>query len=508
MAEHDRFIHQQPADRYQRSFTLLSQFGFQSNIIVAASYESLHNPSSKDGLLSKALLYPALRKVVQWYPELAMVTWCRPSETKKGQHRRWVGFLRELNLDGHVRFLNDHHHDRVPAAEGLDAALFEQYHDIWFDDPEKPPWQLLVVNGKHVVFVFHHLVTDGRGATQVHRSLLEALDFDFDRDESPIVQVSADTVPGFPEKDPIARAGTSVSIVTTIWLFFLMVCIRQLYRFTDAFFHDARVQEIGKLSFSNPEKEKHLVKTQVRTLRLEAATVKNCIDACRAHKTSFTSLLHTLIKVTLATDLYPTSHFSHSQVVVDIRPYLLPHARAQTMSPASSMVQKFDRLSRFRRAGSKPPSHADDNDDTAAAAAVNAPLLWDIARDHRAHVVADFNHGKVWRKAWQSIELVGEDEEDYISQVLPGSKYTQENCFSVSNLGVFDSGETKRWTISNMQFSAGAIKAGYGANLTLNVVGVRGGATVIHASTEEGSLRDGFVDLLLERVQQRLEAII
>lgn len=81
-----------------------------------------------------------------------------------------------MNLDNHVRFLNDH----VPAAEGVDDALIEQYHNVWFDDPEKPPWLLVVVNGKHAVFVFDHIVTDGRGATHVHGSLLEALNLELD----------------------------------------------------------------------------------------------------------------------------------------------------------------------------------------------------------------------------------------------------------------------------------------------------------------------------------------
>jgi hypothetical protein len=432
---------------------------------------------------------------VQRYPELAMVNFCRPSETKKGQHRRWLGFLREINLDDHVRFLD------VPAAaaDGLEDDLIEQYHDIWFEGPEKPPWLFVVVNGKHALFVFDHIITDGRGATQVHESLLEALNLGMglDRDESPIVRVSLDDVAGFPEQDPIMRSGTSASIPSAIWFFFIMIYIRLVYWFTDAFFHDAHVQPIRKpLTFSNPNKEAHLVKTQSRTLRIKPATVKKCIDACRAHKTTFTSLLHTLVKVTLAADFYPTSRFSHSQVALDIRPYLLPHARAQTMSTAVSVISSFDWLARFREAGT--------------AAAVNADLLiWDIAREHRAHVVKDINHIQSWRKAWQTASLLGEDEEDYISQFLPGYKTSQQNCFSVSNLGAFaPSHSPDGWTISNMEFSAGAVKAGYGVNLTFNVAGVAGGDTVIHVSAEEGSLRDGFVSLLLERIQKRLEAII
>lgn len=123
-----------------------------------------------------------------------MASFCRPSESKKGQHRRWLGFLGEINLDEHVRFLD------IPAApaDGLDDSLIEQYHDVWFEDAGKPPWLFAVVNGKHMMFVFDHIITDGRGATQVHGSLLEALDLDLDQDKCPIVRVSPDDVPGFP----------------------------------------------------------------------------------------------------------------------------------------------------------------------------------------------------------------------------------------------------------------------------------------------------------------------
>jgi hypothetical protein len=437
---------------------------------------------------------------VQRYPELAMVHFCRPSETKKGQHRRWLGFLREINLDDHVRFLD------VPAAaaDGLDDGLIEQYHDIWFEDPEKPPWLFVVVNGKHALFVFAHVITDGRGATQVHGSLLEALNLGMglDRDESPIVRVSPDDVPGFPEPDPITRSGASVSIPSAISMFFIVIFTRLVYRFTDAFFHDSYAQPISKpLTFSNPNKESHHVKTQTRTLRLKPATVNKCIDACHAHQTTFTSLLHTLVKVTLAADFYPTSRFSHSQIALDIRPYLLPHARAQTMSTAVSIVTSFDWLARFREAGT-------------ATAAANADLLiWDIAREHRAYIVKDLNHTHFWRKAWLTVSLLGEDEEDYTSQFLPGYRNSQRNCFFVSNLGAFAPSHHHHsplggWTISNMEFSAGAIKAGYGANLSFDVTGVAGGDTVIHVSAEKGSFRDGFVSSLLERIQKRLEAII
>lgn len=448
-------------------------------------------------MLSKAVVYPALRKVARHYPELGMTYFHGQSEKKQTNHRCFSGFLRYINLDDHVKFLE------IPAEEESDlTATIEQYHDVWFDQSERPPWQLIVVNGVHVLLVFDHYITDGRGATLILASLQRALNsLNWDGDDSPIVELTTE-VQGFPEKDPVILSGIRPFILWAIWNFLRFWCIRLFYGGTATFFHDAKVRK-QVFDFEDPKKEDNRVITKLHTLRLSAETMQKCLCACRKHQTSFTSLLHTLIKVSLAAEFYPDAKFSHSEVAIDVRPYLPIQKREMIMSNAVSVVSSFDWLSKFRQAG--------EGSDEAGRLPVNADLLWALARKHKAHMVNDLSYRKKWMKAWLGIDLIGEDQEDYISSFLPGYQLVQDKSFSVSNMGAFDSSQSctdETWTISNLEFSASAIKAGFGSNLIFNVAGVRDSATVIHVSHEEGSFPKGFVGDLLKQIDKRIQAII
>ncbi|KAJ5390196.1 uncharacterized protein N7496_001264 [Penicillium cataractarum] len=494
-------------DRYQGEYSLFNHFGIQANIIIAATYTN-----TKDGniVLSKDLLYAALKQTAVKYPELGITYYYRDSKKKSGQHRCWSAFRQLINLDEHVKFID------IPAEEeatGLTATL-ERYHDLYFDPAERPPWQLVVVNGKHMLFVYDHYLTDGRGGTYILESILEALNSpEQDLNNSPkqsiftlpFVKLTTD-IKGFPEIDPIKRAPAPLSLFTAILNYLRFVILSLLYRKKDLFFHDV-IHNDRPLDFHNPQREDNLVKTRLHTLRLDASTMQKCIQACRSHQTSFTSLLHTLIKVTLAADFYPNAKFNHSMTVVDIRQFLKPHDREQTVENAASMVSSFDWLSKFRQAGEQTASKENTK--------FNADLLWELARKHRAHILNDMNHKKSCLSAWQAVDLIGEDGEDYITGFIPGLKLVQRNSFSVSNLGAFrpnqsvgEDGSSEDWTITNMEFSAGALQTGFATNLVFNVAGVQDGPTTIHVCHEEGALKDDFVDSVLELVKMRMDAII
>ncbi|KAJ5891838.1 uncharacterized protein N7473_008066 [Penicillium subrubescens] len=471
----------------------------QANVIIAATYA---NTKAESTVLSKELIYAALQQVGPQYPELGTTTFCRPSETKSGQHRRWSAFLQQINLDDHVKFIN------IPAeeeAQGLTATL-ERYHNLWFEPSIKPAWQLVVANGRHLLFVYDHYITDGRGGTYILESILDALNSPKQElVNSSILEFTTD-IKGFPEVDPIKRAPAPLSLFQAILNYLRFWAILLLYRKKHLFFHDVVIKDL-KLDYNNPQKEANLVKTRLHSLRLDASTIQKCAQACRAHQTTFTSLLHTLIKVTLAADFYPQAKFNHSTTVVDIRSYLKPHDREKTMETAASIVSSWDWLPQFRQAGEQTAS----KDNTA----FEANLLWELARKHRAHVLNDMNHRKTCFTAWQSVDLLGQDEEDYITGFIPGLKLCQRNAFSLSNLGAFrpnqsvgQDGRNADWTITNLEFSAGAYKTGYAANLVFNVAGVQDGPTTVHVCYEEGALSDDFVDSVLERIKMRMDAII
>jgi hypothetical protein len=472
----------------------------QANVIIAATYA---NTKAESIILSKELIYAALQRIGPQYPELGTTTFCRPSEKKAGQHRRWSAYLQQINLDDHVKFINI---SAEEEARGLTATI-EKYHNLWFEPSVRPAWQLVVVNGRHVLLVYDHYITDGRGGTYILESILDALNSS--KQEEPVNSSILEFKPeikGFPEVDPIKRAPAPLSLFQAILNYARFWCILLLYRQKHLFFHEVVPKDL-KLDFNNPQKEATLVKTQLHSLRLDASTIRKCVQACRSHQTTFTSLLHTLIKVTLAADFYPQAKFSHSTTVVDIRSHLKPHDREKTMETAASIVSSWDWLPKFREAGEQTASKDSPN--------FEADLLWDLACKHRAHVLHDMNHRKTCLTAWQSVDLLGEDEEDYITGFIPGLKLCQRNAFSLSNLGAFrpnqsvgQDGGNADWTITNLEFSAGAYKTGYAANLVFNVAGVQDGPTTIHICYEEGALREDFVESVLERIKTRMEAII
>lgn len=471
----------------------------QANIITAATYTNTQRRSST---LSRELIYKALHQMAPNYPELGVTNFCRPSETKSGHHRCWSAFLKEINLDDHVKFIDI---SAEEEATGL-TPIIAKYHGLWFEPSKRPPWQLVVVNGKHVLFIYDHYITDGRGSTYILESILDALNSPKNDLVSSSTVNFTTNVKGFPELDPIQRAPAPLSLFYAILGYLRFLVLLLLYRQKDLFFHDMTYHH-RKLDWYDPQKEDNLVKTRLRSLRLDASTMRRFLQACRSHQTSFTSLLHTLIKVTLAADFYPKAKFSHSGTVVDIRSFLKPHDREKTVENAASIVSSYDWLPKFRQAGEQTALKKD--------AGFEADLLWELARKHRAHVLHDLHHKKSFLTAWQSIELLGEDEEDYITGFIPGLKLVGRNSFSISNLGAFrpnvlvgQDGGNGDWTISNMEFSAGAFKNGYSSDLVFNVAGVQDGPTTIHVCHEEGSFNDDFLDSLLDRIKMRIDAII
>ncbi|KAJ5901883.1 Alcohol acetyltransferase [Penicillium taxi] len=468
---------------------MMTQFGIQSNVILAASFTNLE---TKGAVLSRAVVYPALRRVVRQYPELGVVYLRRPSEKKKNNHRGFSGFLRHINLDDHVIFR------QIPVEEekkGL-TTIMEEYHNVWFDHTDRPPWQLIVVNGKHVLLVYDHYITDGRGSTFIISSLLDALNSpDGDEDDSSVVELTME-VKGFPEEDPINIYGTGPFILWTIWSYLHLYFLKLFFRGTDLFFHDMKSQKVD-VAFNDPIKEENRVTTKLHTLRLDAETVGKCLQACRQRNVTFTSLLYALFQVTLATDFYPKAKISCSQLVVDARRFLPIQGRKNTISNCGTSLPSYDWLSESRKAGQT----LDDK----------GSLIWNLVQKRHAYMMEDFRK-KIPNcvKGLVSIELVGEDEEDYFSS-LPRYVLSLDKLYSISNLGVFDpskSDSSGPWSISHLEFSAGANQAGVTTSLIISVIGVKDAATVIHTSYAKGSLPDEFGHSLLKKVEKRLHAII
>ncbi|KAK9372128.1 uncharacterized protein V1513DRAFT_265244 [Lipomyces chichibuensis] len=139
------------AGPFETMFNLFHELGIQSNILVSATYT--HSKSE----LTAAVLFEALRVVIDQHPALGILGVDQPSQKKKGNHRLWEARLNAINLTDCVEFVRHDGED-----QGL-RRIIEKSHNEWFDteDRARPLWKLVVVNNTHILFVYHHMIADG-----------------------------------------------------------------------------------------------------------------------------------------------------------------------------------------------------------------------------------------------------------------------------------------------------------------------------------------------------------
>ncbi|KAK9372129.1 uncharacterized protein V1513DRAFT_265307 [Lipomyces chichibuensis] len=240
---------------------------------------------------------------------------------------------------------------------------------------------------------------------------------------------------------------------------------------------------------------------------------EKCLDACRSHNTTLTVLLLTLIQVTLAADIYPKAKLCFSRVATDLRRYMKVNPGIDVMQNAAGSFADAQWLGRYREAG-RDLTIAGRNvgDGPARRMHADIPLLWDLARQNGAKLHNDINKSKTALKDYVSINLIGEDEEVFVSQGFPNLSLFTNYSFLVSNLGVFQpiEGEISGgWNIKHVEFSAAATKASVGnGGIVFNVASAEKGELVINASYEEGVLKPETVRKVMEGFEKRLKLLL
>jgi hypothetical protein len=148
-------------------FKLHHELGVFSNIIVCASYTR-----ADKARLTLPIMYRTLAQVINQHPSLATILESQPSTKKKGNKRTWEALLKKIDMTECVEFVNE----EIEQGKGLERVL-EVEHNKWFDVKEKnkPLWRVVVVNGAHVLFVYHHGICNRKSGLIFHQSLLNAL---------------------------------------------------------------------------------------------------------------------------------------------------------------------------------------------------------------------------------------------------------------------------------------------------------------------------------------------
>ncbi|KAM6516936.1 hypothetical protein FSOLCH5_007885 [Fusarium solani] len=292
-------------------FYIQHRIGAQSNVLLSAHYA----PTTPNGRLSTEAVYYALRNVIQAYPELSLIGVPRASDNGK-KHLLVLAALHEIDLETCVEFLDDHEPTSGPE-------ILERLHNewLWTDEtfnPRNPWWKIVVLGRQEVVFVFHHIVCDGRFGHFFHRKFLEAIN-SFDQDQKPvarIVKIDPERVRLSKETEQFWVNSLSALRMAHIFLMFLLI---RLFFGSRLFFSDLPKAKPYANSFLLEAVPHQRTKTRIASVRIPAAKMRQIIAACREQKASFTPLLLAMICCTLAIDHYPEAKIGISNCALDVR---------------------------------------------------------------------------------------------------------------------------------------------------------------------------------------------
>ncbi|KAK9322293.1 alcohol acetyltransferase [Lipomyces orientalis] len=490
---------------YETMHNLFHELGIQSNILVFATYS--HCGTST---LTDSTLFKALRIVINHHPALGIIGVDKPSQKKTGNHRLWEARLNTINLKDCVEFVQ---YDG--EGQGLQRVI-EKSHNEWFssEDKTRPWWKLVVVNSAHVLFVYHHMIGDGRSGYVFHRSLLAALneiealkttDGISTDNGAFIVNVPAT----LPPAHPIALVQAQLSMLHAVYIFLWWTLIRLIFSNESFLFSDACFSNTYPTPLNPFPKDKRTV-TRIESMQIDRTTKEKCVGACRIHNTTLTALLQTLIQVTLATDIYPKARLGFSRVAVDVRRYLKVKPGVDVMMNAASTFSSPQWLGRYREAGRDSKISAVNG--AVPGVQLDIPLLWQLASENRAKLHNDVNKSKTALQDYLTIQLLGIDNEEFASQAFPNLGRISNNTFLVSNIGEFQAIKEELsagWSIAHVEFSAAATKASCGtAGIVFNVASVEKGELVVNASYEEGVLRPETVRKVMIGVKERLKLLL
>ncbi|KAE9367634.1 hypothetical protein N431DRAFT_416378 [Stipitochalara longipes BDJ] len=478
---------------------LYHDLGIQSNVLVCAEY-------TKDGeLLTKSRVLEALAKVINNQPALSIIGVEQPSEKKEGNHRLWEARLPALRIQDCVEFLS------IEGDVDL-AQIFENAHNQWFDtkDISKPWWKLLVVNNRYAVFVYHHSIGDGLSGYAFHRSFLAALNSD--KMSTELLEVMTDNTfviqqpVKLPTPSPFDHIDDKLSWIYVIYGFLFWAILRFFVNQKYFLFSDAVFSKEYPTS-AKPFPPEIKTRTRVKLLRIDSGTMTKCLSECRKHNTSFTALLHTLIQVTLAADIYPKAVFGFSEVAVNLRPLLKVDPGRDVFTNAVSAYHRVQSLGKYRACAKRQftlPNPTSPRD-----MFIDVPRIWELAKLYKQHLSHATYKSRTVMQDFLVCQLFEGDIEDLS---FYGHGLYQNNSFLISNLGVFEPREDMgggSWSIRDIGFSAGAIRATLGDfGIVFDVASVKGADCLISATYEKSVLKDEMVKEVLVALLARIKLLI
>ena len=481
-------------------YKIYHELHVQSCLVCAATYSSASTePVRRD------VLYRALQQLIAEQYGLRVIAVARPSEKKPKEHIVWEAQLRKIDLDRIVEFVDADDTDNL-------HSVIEGAHNEWLDseDHEVPLWRLKVVNGRHLVWVYSHFVGDGMSGYAFHRGLLRLLN------EQPQTTGRTASVCEPPPVDPpqiwFKDWPKPFSFLRLIWDVLSMTVLKFFFA---AYIMFADVPYDSKqLPWSARHDGTVKCKTKLYTLRIPSELQKEILGACRKHKVTFSTLLHTVTMMAAATDLYPKAKIGLASLAVSARNYAVPKQSSELIlnSVTTNMGPRL--LGKYREAAAPPKDPL--LSEASGAVYIDPEKTWKITREYLEHLRLGLDTYSL-ANGLLSMKWVGNEMETIFRRTFPNLSLYQRFFMCVSNIGAFDahtpgapqSSTTPVWTIQDIQLSAAAIRSNYGwACPNHNVAGVRGGDCVINTVMEEGLIPDASIEKLHHGMLERLRLLV
>lgn len=482
-------------------FKVEQDTGSWSNIAFIATYSHGGDASP----LSPPVVYEALRSVVEQHPSLGIRSESIPVG-RKGEHRAWLARIPTFDLADTVTFI-----DGYDDQHGFEGIL-ESHHNEWLNFRVRalPMWRVVVVNRRHLLLVMSHIIGDGIAGFNFHQSFLAALnsaatekpDSRSSAPTSTIVNTSRAALPRQANQESLKIKFSLLRVL--IFNILMNIVIRFWYGTKKMLFsdivHPTPIPQIPANRFPPPSQR---CVTKLATIKFSASTMNKCVMACRANRTTFTSLLYTVITSTLAAEFYPKAEIGHCNIAVNLRPFLQPPLEEGTLTNSVMGVNIRTRLHGYRRAG-----QGDLSSNEAADIAVDIPLTWELAALSRAKMIDALLGDKMPFHDLMSMDLMPDNEEPYWKTLTPSMARARNNQFDLSNLGAFQARSTGKWAIDMVHFSSAASRASSTSAMIFAVASLKAGPCVIYISYEDGTFPEGRVDKIAERVERRLKAVV
>ncbi|KAF8916217.1 alcohol acetyltransferase-domain-containing protein [Mucidula mucida] len=374
-----------------RKAGLLEQFhatrhnlNLDSCVVCAAEY--VHKGPL---LLSKQVLYPALKQVVQSHAALG-VYFVDESINSSTFHK-----LDQINLDDVVEFV---------AARDIADVLKEQFATPFDTQAKLPLWRIIVLDERMVVFAFHHGIGDGLSGLAFHKTLSRFLALSSAEDDpTPLVIPSVS-----PLSDPIDKlVNLSPPLLTVLWEICKLII--------------PVAWTSGASAWTGaPIGTKPSPAADVRIIRFSVAEASRFHAACRSNQATVTSAVFTLAVAAVSQVIGPTEFKTLSTTIpISLRPL--------SNTPSDVFC---DQVSAYLHYPPLTPSFS-----------------WDDA----SHCASELRRQRsVCPAVIGLLKYLNGNYAGYFTGKYGGKR---AGSFEVSNPGLFDRGEDGPWAIESMWFA-------------------------------------------------------